>query len=40
MNEFREINEALDRRCQLAVRQPFPGKQLVPMTGANFQAAG
>ena len=32
MKEFREINEALDRCCQLALRQPLPGKQLVLMT--------
>ena len=38
--EFREINEALDRCCQLALRQPLPGKQLVLMTVASFQAAG
>ena len=37
---FREINEALDRCCQLALRQPLPGKQLVVMTDASFQAAG
>ena len=40
MKEFREINEALDRWCQPALRQPLPGKQLVLMTDANFQAAG
>ena len=40
MKEFREINEALDGCCQLALRQPLPGKQLVLMTDANFQAAG
>ena len=40
MKEFREINEALDRCCQLALRQPLPGKQLVLMTDASFQAAG
>ena len=34
MKEFREINEAL------ALRQPLPGKQLVLMTDASFQAAG
>ena len=38
--KFREINEALDRCCQLALRQPLPGKQLVLMTHASFQAAG
>ena len=40
MKEFREINEALDRCCQLALRQPVTGKQLVLMTGASFQAVG
>ena len=40
MKDFREINEALDRCCQLALGQPFPGKQLVLMTDASFQAAG
>ena len=40
MKAFREINEALDRCCQLALRQPLPGKQLVLMTDASFQAAG
>ena len=40
MKEFREINEALDRCCQLALRQPLPGKYLVLMTDASFQAAG
>ena len=40
MKEFKEINEALDRCCQLAIRQPLPGKQLVLMTDASFQAAG
>ena len=40
MKELMEINEALDRYCQLALRQPLPGKQLVLMTDASFQAAG
>ena len=40
MKDFREINEALDRCCQLALRPPLPGKQLVLMTNASFQAAG
>ena len=40
MKEFGEINEALYRCCQLALRQPLPGKQLVLMTDASFQAAG
>ena len=40
LKEFREINKALDRCCQLALRPPLPGKQLVLMTDASFQAAG
>ena len=40
MKEFHKTNEALDRCCQLALRQPLPGKKLVLMTDANFQAAG
>ena len=40
MKEVREINEAVDQCCQLALRQPLPGKQLVLMTDASFRAAG
>ena len=40
MKEFREKNEALDRCCQLALRQPLPSKQLVFMTDSSFHAAG
>ena len=40
MKEFKEINEALDRCCHLALRQPLPGKQLVLKPDASFQAAG
>ena len=40
MKEIREVNEALDRCCQPALRQPLPCKQLVFTTDANFQAAG
>ena len=40
MKEFKEINETLYRCCQLALRQPLPGKQRVLMTDASFQAAG
>ena len=39
MKDFRKINEALHRCCQLALRQPLAGKQLVLMTGASCQAA-
>ena len=40
MKESREIKEALDSCCQLALRQPLPGQQLVIMTDASSQAAG
>ena len=39
MKEFRRMNEALDRCCQLTLSQPLPGKQVVLMTDAGFQAA-
>ena len=37
--QIREIKEALDRCCQLELRQPLPGEQVVLMTDASFQAA-
>ena len=40
MKEFRELNEPLDRCCQLALRQPLPGRKLVLMADASFEAAG
>ena len=40
IREFRELNEALVRCCQLALCQPLPGKQLFLMSDARFQAAG
>ena len=40
MKKFREINDASDRSCQLALCQPLPGKQLVLRNDASFQAAG
>ena len=40
MQGFTEINEASDRCSQLALHQSPPGKQLVLMTDASFQAAG
>ena len=33
-------NEALDRCCQLALREPLPGKQFVLMSEASSEAAG
>ena len=40
MKDFRELGESLHRCCQLALRQPLPGKQLVLINDASFQAAG
>ena len=37
---FNSVNKALSDACQLALRQPFPGKQLVLMTDASFRSAG
>ena len=40
MNEYRQINEVLDKWCQIALSEPKPDKQLFLMTDANFQMAG
>ena len=37
---FDSVNKALSDACQLAVKQPIPGKQLVLMTDASFRSAG
>ena len=37
---FDSVNKALSDACQLALRQPIPGKQLVLMTNASFRSAG
>ena len=37
---FDSVNEALGDACQLALKQPIPGKQLVLMTDASFTSAG
>ena len=37
---FDSVNKALSDACQLAFKQPFPGKQLVLMTDASFRSAG
>ena len=34
------VNKALSDACQLALKQPIPGKQLVLMTDASFRSAG
>ena len=37
---FHSVNKALSDACQLASKQPIPGKQLVLMTHASFRSAG
>ena len=37
---FNSVNKALSDACQLALKQPIPGKQLVVMTDAFFRSAG
>ena len=37
---FNSVNNALNDAYQLALKQPFPGKQLVLMTDASFRSAG
>ena len=34
------VNKALSDACELALKQPIPGKQLVLMTDASFRSAG
>ena len=36
---FDSVNKALSDACQLALKQPIPGKQLVLMTDASFRSA-
>ena len=40
LEQFTEINKALDRCCELALKQPLPNKQIALMTDASFSAAG
>ena len=41
LNEtFDSLNKALSDACELALKQPIPGKQLVLMTDASFRSAG
>ena len=40
LEQFTEINKALDRCCELAPKQPLPNKQIALMTDASFSAAG
>ena len=37
---FDSVNKALSDACELAVKQPIPGKQLILMTDASFRSAG
>ena len=40
VQQFDEINKALDKCCDLALQQPIPIKQIALMTDASFGAAG
>ena len=40
LEQLNEINKALDRCCELALKQPLPNKQIALMTDASFSAAG
>ena len=40
LEKFTQINKALDRCCELALKQPLPNKQIALMTDASFWAAG
>ena len=37
---FDSVNKALSDACELAIKQPIPGKQLVLKTDASFRSAG
>ena len=37
---FDSVNTALNNACEIALKQPIPGKQLVLMTDASFRSAG
>ena len=40
INDFREINDVLDKCCQLTLRHSLPNKHLILMTHSGFQAVG
>ena len=40
VQQFKKINEALDKCCDLALQQPLDNKQIASMTDASFAAAG
>ena len=37
---FDSVNKALSDACEIALKQPIPGKQLVLMTDSSFRTAG
>ena len=37
---FDSVNKALSDACELTLKQPIPGKQLILMTDASFRSAG
>ena len=39
LNEFRDVDDVLDKCCQLAFGQPFPNNQLILMNDGCFQKA-
>ena len=39
VQQFEEINKALDKFCNLALQQPLPNKQIALMIDANFSSA-
>ena len=40
VQQFEEINKALDKCCDLALQQPLPNKQIELTTDASFADAG
>ena len=40
VQQFEEINKALEKCCDLALQHPIPNKQIALMTDASFGAAG
>ena len=40
VQQFEEINKALDKSCDLAVQQPLPNQESALMTDASFAAVG
>ena len=38
--KFDSVNKALSDACELALKQPIPGKQLIFMTDPSFRSAG